>query len=183
MNRYVSAFLVIVFAVGLWMVGGASASADSDPGQVTVTVAPGSISTAVGESVDITVTVVNENSGPAAEMAIHLDITDPKGVGSVDPEDWTPDLTHPQVTLAAGEQVSLPWTIAPISGGNFVLYAVALSSEAGLEPAMPVVSNGVPVHVEEKRSFNPAGILPLAIAMPGLMGVALVWRYRRLRLK
>ena len=32
MKRYVSAILVIVFAIGIWMVGGSSASADSDPG-------------------------------------------------------------------------------------------------------------------------------------------------------
>ena len=98
--------------------------------------------------------------------------------------DWTPrtpTLTRTTAPVEPGGEVTESWSIAPIQGGDFVLYAVALDLDAGGEPTMLTVSNGVPVHVDEKRSFNPRGVLPLSVAMPVLVGMALIWRYRRLR--
>ena len=183
MTQRISMVSIILTVFGLWVVSGASANADVASDQLIVSVTPERISASVGTTVEVTVTIVNEATEPTPELAIHLDITDPRSSTSVDPEDWTPTLTRPTSALQPGEQVSESWTLASIGAGDFVLYAVVLEANAGIEPAMIAVSNGVPVHVDEKRSFNPQGVLPLAVAMPAIIAMTLLWRQRRLRLK
>ena len=172
---------IVALILGLWMATGIPVSADVTGEQLIVSVAPERISTSVGTAAEVTVTVVNMAAEPTPELAIHLDITDPRASTSVDPEDWTPTLTRSTPALGPGERVTQSWTITPIGPGDFVLYAVALDTNSSLEPATLAVSNGVPVHVDEKRSFNPQGVLPLSIAMPVVIGMALLWRHRRRR--
>ncbi len=183
MKFYSSMIFAIVMVVGLWTITGHSASADVPSDQLIVSVTPTQVSTSVGTSFEVTITLDNMAEEATPELGLHIDITDPRESGSVDPEDWAPSLTHSIAPIGPGEQVMQSWTLAPIQGGDFVLYAVALDMNAGVEPSTLAVSNGVPIHVEEKRSFNPQGVLPLAIAMPAMLGLALVWRHRRLRLK
>ena len=182
-KRYATIISIIALALGLWWSMGTSASADSDTGSLVVTVTPEQLSTSVGQPASVTITLANESAEPTGDLAVHIDITDPRGTNSVDPEDWTPELTLFREALLPGEQVTESWTVTPIQGGDFVLYAVAINANGGIEAGMLSVSNGVPIHVEEKRSFNPQGVLPLSVAMPTLLGVALVWRFRRVRLK
>ena len=182
MNRYRSMISVIAMLLGLWIITVTSASADAPSGQLIVGVAPERVSTSVGTPVEVTISVINGAVKPTPELAIHLDITDPRSSNSVDPEDWTPTLTRSSTAMEPGEEMTVSWTINPIHAGDFVLYVIALDANAGVEPTTLAVSNGVPVHVDEKRSFNPQGVLPLAIAMPALIGIALLWRHRRLRL-
>ncbi len=181
MKRYIATISVIVRLLGLVGVTTASASPEVVADQVQVIVTPDRVSTSVGEPVDVTVTLVNGTSEPIQELATHLDVTDPRTANSVDPEDWTPTLTRLQGSLGPGEQTTESWTITPIQGGDYLLYVVAVDADAGVEPGTLAVSNGVPVHVDERRSFNPQGVLPLSIAMPALIGLALIWRHRRLR--
>ena len=183
MKRYGLMISFILMVFGLWIVPGTSAVADTPGSQLTVSVAPGRLSTSVGTPVDVKITVVNTDTKPTPEMAIHIGITEPRMDGSVDPEDWTPTLTKSIGEIGSGKQVTESWTLTPIGRGDFVLYAVAIDANAGVDPATLAVSNGVPVHVDEKRSVNPQGVLPLAIAMPTLIGMALLWRHRRLRPK
>ena len=182
-KRYASIIAIIALALGVWLSTVGSASADSDAGGLVVSVTPERLSTSVGQPAAITIALANESSEPTTEVAVHIDITDPRGTNSVDPEDWTPELTLSREALLPGERVTESWSVTPIQGGDFVLYAVVLDANAGVEPGTLSVSNGVPVHVEERRSFNPQGVLPLSVAMPTLLGVALVWRFRRVRLK
>ena len=183
MKQYVSMISIIAIILGLWMVPGASANPDFPSEQLIVIVSPERVSTSVGTAAEVTVTIVNEAAEPTPELAIHLDIIDPRASTSVDPEDWTPTLTRSISPIKPGNQVTQSWLVTPIGPGDFVLYAVALDKNSSVEPATIAVSNGVPVHVDEKRSFNPRGVLPLAIAMPALIGAALLWRHSRLRLK
>ena len=181
MKRYGYMIFTIAFVFGLWIFTGTSAAADTPTEHLRLSVAPERVSTSVGTPVDLTITLVNGSPEQVRKLALHLDITDPRATNSVDPEDWTPTLTRTTAPVEPGGEVTESWSIAPIQGGDFVLYAVALDLDAGGEPTMLTVSNGVPVHVDEKRSFNPRGVLPLSVAMPVLVGMALIWRYRRLR--
>ena len=54
----------------------------------------------------------------------------------------------------------------PISSGQFVLYAVALTPGASDVAS----SNVLAIDVTEQRSLNPEGILPVAIAGPVIVG-------------
>ena len=182
MKFYSSMIFAIVMAVGILTITGHSISANVPNDQLIVEVTPTQVSTSVGTSFEVTVSLDNLAAELTPKLGIHIDITDPRESGSVDPEDWAPTLTYSIGPIGPGNQVTQSWTLAPIQGGDFVLYAVALDMDAGVEPSTLAVSNGVPIHVEERRSFNPQGVLPLAIAMPAVIGLALVWRHRRLRL-
>jgi len=167
-------------AFGLGMATIALANADFGDCRLLVSVTPDRVRTSVGESVELLVTVASPATGPTPETVVHLDITDPVQEMSVDPEDWTTTLTQAVPPVETGKPTSVSWTIAPPSAGDFLLYAVAVDPNAGVEPTQIAVSNGVPVHVAERRPFNPQGILPLAIAVPALIGAVLIWRRRRL---
>ena len=95
MSRYVAMVGGLVAVTGMiWIaaVTGTVASAAGD--QLVVSVEPQQVSTAVGVATEVTVTVVNGASAMTPELAIHIDITDPRGKGSVDPEDWSSTLTY-----------------------------------------------------------------------------------------
>ena len=123
MKRYGFMISVVIVLV-LWIVPGTSAVADTPGSQLTVNVAPGQLSTSVGTPVDVKITVVNTDAQPTPELTVHIDITDPRMDGSVDPEDWTPTLTKSIGKIGSGKQVTESWTLTPIGRGDFVLYAV-----------------------------------------------------------
>ena len=157
-KRRILMISTLAMLFGLWIILKATASADVVDSQISVLVTPDRVSTTVGTATEITVSLANNSTEATPELAVHLDITDPRERGSVDrAEDWTPTLTLAMSPLAPGAQETRTWSISPIQGGTFVLYAVALDINSGVEPTLIAVSNGVPVHVDEKRSFNPGG--------------------------
>ena len=159
---------ILTVLAGCWLTTGV-AGAQID-GAVTVIVEPRSASAVLGEHLDLAVQVTNNGSEPTPPLVIHLDITDPDNAGSVDPEDWTSTLTKPLGVLEAGQSRTVDWRIQPISGGSFATYAVALAPGV----AELAGSNVVTVEVADRRSLNPDGILPVAIAVPALIGALLL---------
>ncbi len=142
-----------------------------------VVVAPSSMELTLGQSVDVTVVVVNTGTATTKASVVHVDITDPTSEASVDPEDWTPTLSQVVGELVPGESAEFVWTIQPISSGSFALYAVVLtpgSASAG-------VSNVVDVSVTAVRTLNPKGVLPVSLGMPSLVGALLIATWRRNR--
>lgn len=151
-----------------------AATAQIDTG-VTVAVDPASDEVVLGDSFEISVAVANTADAPTPPLAIHIDITDPASDGSVDPEDWTSTLTKSLGAVDPGTARTLTWTLQPISAGRYSIYAVALSS-GGDDGAL---SNIATVTVDDQRSLDPGGILPVAIAMPSVIGGLLLFRLRR----
>ncbi len=145
------------------------------PAAVEIAVNPGSIDTTLGQTERVEVVVTNTSSGPVGTLAVHIDITDPAGESSVDPEDWTPTLTQEVGGLEPGESRSVIWSVQPISNGTFSMYAVALVS-GSVDVA---VSNAVTVRVASRRTLNPEGILPVAVASPIVVGTLLILNLRR----
>jgi uncharacterized membrane protein len=143
------------------------------PAAVEIAVNPGSIDTTLGQTERVEVVVTNTSSGPVGTLAVHIDITDPAGESSVDPEDWT--LTQEVGGLEPGESRSVIWSVQPISNGTFSMYAVALVS-GSVDVA---VSNAVTVRVASRRTLNPEGILPVAVASPIVVGALLILNLRR----
>jgi hypothetical protein len=145
--------------------------------EVTIEIVPTDATVVLGQSIDIEVRVTNPGATPSSALVAHIDVTDLTDSASVDPEDWTPSLSRPIGVVDAGATETLTWSIQPIAGGQFTLYAVALSGEVSTVAA----SDSVRVTVEDRRSLNPNGILPIAIAGPLLVGGVLftrVWRNR-----
>ena len=140
-----------------------------------VSVEPASITTTLGSTEQIHVTVHNDTDTRIGPIAVHIDITDPRSETSVDPEDWTPVLTREVASLDPGEIEVLRWEIQPISSGSFSLYGVVLAPDA----AELAASNVVTIDVEMTRTLNPEGVLPVAIGMPLIVGALLVANTRR----
>ena len=145
------------------------------PQEVVLVIDPASIDTTLGQTERVTVTATNSSDGPIGPIAVHLDITDPLSESSVDPEDWTSTLTQEIELLEPGRSEAVIWNVQPISNGTFSMYAVALASGS----ADVTVSNAVTVRVESRRTMNPEGILPVAIASPLVVGVLLILNVRR----
>lgn len=150
---------------------------DHQLADLDVVVEPGRSAVVLGEDLDLSVSVTNRGSEPARSLVVHLDITDPARSSSVDPEDWTPTLSHPVSSIGPGESVVLNWRLQPISPGTFAVYVVVLSPGA----ADLASSNVATVAVDDQRSLNPNGILPVALGAPVLVGGLLLGQisYRR----
>ncbi|MEP6760160.1 MAG: hypothetical protein ABJA93_02200 [Sporichthyaceae bacterium] len=174
------AWLRILAAAAL-IVGSVSFGADGASAKVaedlTVVIEPGQASVVLGQNLDLKLTVTNTGSRATAPLVIHLDITDPSRSTSVDPEDWTSTLSKPIGVLAPDDTLTFDWNIQPISGGTFAVYAVALSSGAGTLST----SNLTTVKVQDKRSLNPSGILPVAVGVPCVVGALLLLQLRLTR--
>jgi hypothetical protein len=173
---------LLVTTIALWMgVAPASASASSPVAAtldgVGVVVAPTSASVVLGESIDLTVTLTNTSSQPTDDLVAHLDVTDPARATSVDPEDWTGELSQPVGVLDPGASATVDWTIQPIAPGEFAVYAVALSAGQSSVAA----SNVLIVSVEDQRTLNPGGVLPVALGAPALVGGLLLLQIRLAR--
>ena len=172
--RMLRAATAVVLLIAL-----APAGAESAGSHLEVRVEPSELTVEVGERIELTVTVTNRSTQPSAPLAAHLDVTDPTGSGSVDPEDWTATLTRQVGVVEGGATATITWPMTPISGGRFVAY-VLLSPTEG-EQAL-TASNVVGIVVDERRTLNPQGVLPVAAGAPLLIGLLLVgqrWRVRR----
>lgn len=151
-------------------------AAQEQPPEIEVVIEPAAAQVEVGVDLDLTIHVTNNGTSDSAALALHIDITSPTRSGSVDPEDWTSRLTRRVGVIGAGQTTSLDWTIKPISGGDFTAYAVALP-ESGDPEVWP--SNGVRLDVQERRTLNPEGVLPVAVGAPIVIGALLLTRIRR----
>lgn len=177
MKRPVMTGVLLTLGVLLAPVLASPALATVGDDSIVVTIDPPSISIVLGEKVDLRVDVTNNASASTPPLVVHLDITDPMQSTSVDPEDWTPTLSQTVGTLGSGESATVRWTVQPISPGTFAAYAVALSPEADTLDASTVLE----INVEDRRSLNPGGILPIAIAAPSLIGGLLLLQARLAR--
>lgn len=174
--RNYARLLVIGAAATTLALHGGPALGQTDEG-ISVVIEADTTSVVLGEHLDLTITVVNFADGPTDPLALHLDITDPAQASSVDPEDWTSTLTKSVGVVESGGTMTATWTIQPISGGTFTVYAVALSPVSDTI----TVSNAVSVDVEDQRSLNPGGILPVALGAPAVIGALLLIQLRSSR--
>ena len=166
---------MVVMALGtLWVTPVAAAQLSEN---VTLTIDPATSSVVLGQDLDLVVTVTNTGSTATPPLIVHIDITKPDQATSVDPEDWTPTLSKSAGVVGPGQNVTVAWNIQPISSGTFATYAVALS--AGVDTI--AASNVLEVQVADQRSLNPGGILPVAIAAPGIIGALLIAQLRLAR--
>lgn len=166
------ALLLVVLAASL----STTAPAAAADGDVVVTIDPTDVELRLGEETVLTIEVHNAGAEPTGRLAVHIDVTNPSGSSSVDPEDWSPTLTRRIDSLEPGAIRTLEWRLQPISGGTFRAYAVALVVDGGPDVW---ASNGITIRVEERRSLNPEGVLPVAIGAPAAVGALLLGRLRR----
>lgn len=156
----------------------APATATTSPtAGLEVTVDHSTISTQLGHRFEFSSTV--RNPGPRVEgLVAHLNVLSLRAKPYVDPEDWSPQRVVFLDPIPAGGSVTLRWPMTAVNSGTFGVYVTVLDRNPGTAPAPN--SPTVVVHVTERRTVNPGGILPLSIAVPTLLGAVVVWlRLRR----
>jgi len=115
----------------------------------------------------LTVESVVSESGPAIA---HLNVVSLDGV-YVDLEDWTQDVTQP---VPAGRETHLDWEFQAVNPGHFAVYVVLIPKSGAL-----VVGPAVHITVSPRQTLDTGGALPVVIAVPALLGVAVLVGRRR----
>jgi hypothetical protein len=131
----------------------------------TITTDPGQLTAPIGTTLSVE-TVVHD-SGPGIA---HLNVVSLDGV-YVDLEDWTQDVTQ---RVAGGPETSLDWEFQAVNPGRFAVYVVLIPQHGRLIAGPPVY-----VTVSRRQTLDTGGALPVAIAVPGLLGGAILTRRLR----
>lgn len=93
----------------------------------------------------------------------------------VDPEDWSPRQTVTVEPIGPGQSVSLSWTVNPVLAGEVAVYVAVLPGEPDLVAGGPIAASpGLRLSVDEHRSLNPGGVLPVVLAVPAVVAAAFV---------
>jgi hypothetical protein len=137
---------------------------------------PARVSTRLGDEFRFTTTVSNRGAAVLSGLVAHLNIASWDRDVYVDPEDWSSQRTRYLAPLAPGQSREIRWTVKAVNPGHFAIYA------AVLDHRRPAAGPELDVRVTERRTINSGGVLPLALAVPGLLGLAMVGvRLRRPR--
>jgi hypothetical protein len=124
------------------------------------------VTTSVGRMLTLESRIVNHGSVPSAPMLAHVNVASVDG-GYVDLEDWSAEVTQRVEALRPGQDVTLTWDLQAVNAGSFHVYVVLLPNSGPLVP-----SRSTRVDVGQKRNLNAGGVLPVAISVPLLLGIA-----------
>ncbi|MER7251330.1 hypothetical protein [Kribbella sp. NPDC000426] len=131
----------------------------------TITMDHDQLTAQIGQTLTVESVVSNSGAGVA-----HLNVVSLDGV-YVDLEDWSQDVTQP---VPAGEQSSLEWDFQAVNPGHFAVYVVLIPKNGALVAGPPVHVTVIP-----HQTLDTGGALPVAIAVPTLLGAAaLITRLR-----
>lgn len=111
----------------------------------------------------------NRGAIPAGDLVAHLNVLDLTGHTYVDPEDWSSDRTRYLAPIPAGGSTTLTWRVNAVNAGTIGIYVAVLPRSGA--PVPPTTGPTVRVRIQDRKSLNAGGILPLALGIPGLLGL------------
>lgn len=141
-------------------------TASAQPNEVEVTLDQPTISTSVGGVLTIESRVVNHTSTTTGPMVAHINVASADG-SYVDLEDWSAEVTKPLEPLEPNADTTVSWELQAVNAGRFHVYVVLLPDSGPL-----TVSQSTRVTVGQKRTLSAGGALPVALAVPMLLGLA-----------
>jgi hypothetical protein len=136
------------------------------------------ISTQLGRSFELGSTIANAGPDTARGLVAHLSVLSLREDPYVDPEDWAPQRVVFLDPIPPGAARTLRWRMTAVNAGTFGVYVTVLAQDprAGPAPNTPTVD----LRVTQRRTLNSGGILPLALAVPALLGaLTIALRLRR----
>ena len=143
------------------------------PGDITISVSKSEMSVLTGETFTFTSEITNSGSEATPPLIANLDFVAIDQSTYVDPEDWSPERTLSVAPIAAGSSATQTWTVKPVLAGDIAVYVAVLLEPPALTGAGPIAASpAIPVHVEEHRTLNPGGVLPVVLAVPGVLALA-----------
>jgi hypothetical protein len=154
------------------------AQAATAPAPIGVTVDRALVSTKLGKKIVLHATITNHGTTAASGLIAHLNVLSLRNGTYVDPEDWSSHRTQYLRPIPAGGSITTTWRVEGVNDGSFGVYIAVLPSSGVARP--PATSPTVHLLVAQKKTLNSGGIVPLALGLPGLLGLlALSLRVRR----
>ena len=187
MNYRFRHFAALVAVVSAATFAGASTpvrgAGPVDAAELSVTASMSETSALIGDSFEFSTEVVNGGNEATLPLVAHMNVVSLDLKTYVDPEDWSPRRTQSIAPIAAGSSSTQTWKFNPILKGEVSVYIVVMQVDG--EPAAAshlVASPPIQVHVRQQRTLNPGGVLPVVLAVPGVIAVAFAGlRIRRRR--
>ena len=155
---------------------GAVTSSIADRPGLTVELDRVAVSTRVGDHVTFSTTLRNTGQESLHGLVAHLNIVSLDPAVYVDPEDWSSQRTRYLAALQAGQATKVSWSVQAVNAGHFLLY-VAIASKDGTDAI--ATTSALRAAVTARRTINPGGILPVAVAVPAAL--LLLWGTTTLR--
>ena len=138
------------------------------------------IATKLGHKFVFHSTIRNDRTAPAGGLVAHLNVVDLSGHTYVDPEDWSSHRTRYLASIPAGGSITVSWPMNAVNSGTIGIYVAVLPRSGA--PVPPITGPTLRVRIQDRKTLNSAGILPLALGLPALLGlVALSVHFRRAR--
>ncbi len=140
-----------------------------------VSVSKSEVSALTGDTFTFTSEITNTGSESTPPLIANLGFVALDRSTYIDPEDWSPQRTLVVDPIAPGSSATQSWTVKPVLKGEVAAYVVVLPSSPTLATAGPLVSSpAIYLHVGEHRTLNPGGVLPVVLAVPGVLALAFV---------
>jgi len=135
-----------------------------------------------GTHVEFTTVVTNHGTSDSAPLNVAMNIVKTGKGEPVDPEDWSPERTQRIAKLAPGKSLKQSWVVEAILEGDYMVYMTVIPTPSGPDATtQPVASPGLHLTVTAFTNRNPGGVLPVAVAMPALLGLFALLSRRRMR--
>ena len=138
------------------------------------------ITTKLGHKITFHSRIENRGTTPARDLVAHLNVVDLTGHTYVDPEDWSSQRTRYLRPIPPGGSTTLSWPMNAVNAGTIGIYIAVLPRNG--EPVRPTTSRTLRLSIEDRRTLNSGGVLPLALGLPAALGLlALAVRASRRR--
>ena len=154
------AFLALLLPLLVAAPAGAAVSVTNDRAAIT---------TKLGHKFTFRSRVENRGSSSARDLVAHLKVVDLTGHTYVDPEDWSSRRTRYLRPIPPGGSATLSWPMNAVNAGTIGLYVAVLPRSGA--PVRPTISPALRLHVEDRRTLNSGGVLPLALGLPAALGL------------
>ena len=136
------------------------------------------IATRLGHKFVFHSTIRNNGTASAGGLVAHLNVVDLSGHTYVDPEDWSSHRTVYLAPIPAGGSTTVSWPMNAVNSGTIAVYVAVLPRSGA--PVPPTTGPTLRVRIKDRKTLNSGGILPLALGLPALLGLAaLSVRFRR----
>jgi hypothetical protein len=171
----------------LWLAGLAGLLAIASPAAaaapasaLSVRVDRAEIATRLGHKFTFRSTIDNEGSTALSGVIAHLNVLSYDPGTYVDPEDWSSHRTMYLATLPPHAKRTITWRMQAVNDGTFAVYVAAVPRVGA--PGAPITGPAIRVDVAKRTTLNAQGIVPLALGIPGALGLlAVALRVRRRR--
>ena len=161
--------LAVCVAIASALVIAPAAYAAESRSDIQVSADRAKIRIGLGGKFSFQTTVTNRGSAPVSGLIAHLNVLDLTGNTYVDPEDWSTTRTRYLQPIPAGGSTTIKWNGQAVNSGSLGLYVAVLDRQGS--PRRPVMAPAIRMDVIARRTLNAGGVAPLAIGIPGLIGL------------